>query len=382
VRTGTVQLGQICEFVYGESLKEEKRRPGKIPVYGSNGVVGWHEHAITSGPTIVIGRKGSIGEVNWSNGPCFPIDTTYYVERTKKPCDLRWLFFILQKLDLPRLNKSAAVPGLNRDDAYEQLIPFPDLYEQQRISAQLDQTDRLRRMRRYARELSDTLLPSIFLELFGDPRTNPNGYPVHELGEYILFLTSGSRGWAQHYSQKGARFIRSLDVQMNEISNTGAVYVIPPANAEARRTQVQTGDVLLTITGSRIGRVAPVMPYIGEAYVSQHVAIIRINNELLPEYLSMFLSHELGGQLQIAKVQYGQTKPGLNLDQIREFKAPIPILSDQLRFRRILHKYEQLKLLHLEAQRQAEQLFQTLLHQSFTGELTPESQPLRATILA
>src|ERR1035441_9208139 len=105
----TVQLGEVCEFVYGAALKEENRHGGKVPVYGSNGVVGWHDKALTRGATIVIGRKGSIGEVHWSNGPCFPIDTTYYVQKTERPCDLRWLYYSLLKLDLTRLNKSAAV---------------------------------------------------------------------------------------------------------------------------------------------------------------------------------------------------------------------------------------------------------------------------------
>jgi type I restriction enzyme, S subunit len=143
VRTRTVQLGEVCEFVYGGSLEEQARRPGKVPVCGSNGVFGWHDRATTSGPTIVIGRKGSIGEANWSSDPCFPIDTTYYIDKTKTPCDLRWLYFTLLKLDLTRLNKSAAVPGLNRDVAYEQQIPFPSLRDQQRIAGQLEQADRV-----------------------------------------------------------------------------------------------------------------------------------------------------------------------------------------------------------------------------------------------
>jgi type I restriction enzyme S subunit len=148
-----------------------------------SGTSSGHDQAITSGRTIVIERKGSIGEVNWSNDPCFPVDTTYFIDKTKQPCDLRWLYFTLLKLDLTRLNKSSAVPGLNRNDAYEQRIPWPDLPEQKQIAAMLEQADRLRRTRRYALELSDTFLPTAFLDLFGDPEKNPREWPETELGE-------------------------------------------------------------------------------------------------------------------------------------------------------------------------------------------------------
>jgi hypothetical protein len=139
--------------------------------------------------------------------------------------------------------------------------------------AVLDQTDRLRRTRRYALELTDTFLPAAFIELFGDPTTNPLGLPVAELGDFLSFVTSGSRGWAEHYVPEGARFIRSLDMRMNNISDEDAVFVKPPNNAEADRTRVKPADVLLTITGSRIGRVAPVPERLNGAFISRHVAI-------------------------------------------------------------------------------------------------------------
>jgi type I restriction enzyme S subunit len=366
VKKQPIQLGEVCHFVYGEALKEENRRSGKVPVYGSNGVVGLHDKALTKGATIVIGRKGSIGEVNWSNGPCFPIDTTYYVEKTERPCNLRWLYYTLLKLDLTRLNKSAAVPGLNREDAYELYIPFPDVPEQKQIAELLDQTDELRRMRRYAFQLTDTFLPGAFLELFGDPTTNPLGLPIAELGDFLSFVTSGSRGWADYYAPVGARFIRSLDVRMNSISDEDAVFVKPPNNAEANRTRVTLGDVLLTITGSKIGRVAPVPERLKDAFISQHVAILRLKSGLLPEFLSMFLSLGSGGQRQIARLQYGQTKPGLNLDQIREIRVPVPPLNDQQKFLELLKRAKRLRAVQREALRQAEHLFQTLLDQAFS----------------
>ncbi|HEY5866645.1 MAG TPA: restriction endonuclease subunit S, partial [Candidatus Tectomicrobia bacterium] len=86
-----VVLGEVCEFKYGKSLPESKRVVGKVAVYGSNGIIGQHNEAITDGLTIVVGRKGSFGEVNLSYDSCWPIDTTYYIDRTATNADLRWL---------------------------------------------------------------------------------------------------------------------------------------------------------------------------------------------------------------------------------------------------------------------------------------------------
>ncbi|HQN44930.1 MAG TPA: restriction endonuclease subunit S, partial [Anaerolineaceae bacterium] len=185
-----VQLGEVCDLIYGDGLKEQARQGGAVPVYGSNGVVGYHNKALTTGETIVIGRKGSIGEVHICRVPCWPIDTTYYIENTKIPCDFTWLYYILIALDLTRFNKSAAVPGLNRDDAYEQFIPLPPLDEQRRIAAILQRADRIRRLRRLSRQLSDTFLQSVFLQMFGDPATNPRKLPVVEIQDVTQSLDS------------------------------------------------------------------------------------------------------------------------------------------------------------------------------------------------
>lgn len=88
-------LGTFCEFKYGRSLAAKNRKGGKFPVYGSNGIVGLHDAPLTSGPTIIIGRKGSAGALQYSEKPCFPIDTTYYIDDTCTEADLKWLFFML-----------------------------------------------------------------------------------------------------------------------------------------------------------------------------------------------------------------------------------------------------------------------------------------------
>ncbi len=266
------------------------------------------------------------------------------------------------------MGRGATFAEINKELIESVQIPYCDLSEQRRVAGELEQAERLVRTRRYALELTDTVLPAAFLEVFGDPTTNPLGLPVAELGDYLSFVTSGSRGWAEYYSPIGTRFIRSLDVRMNYIAHEDAVFVEPPDGAEADRTRVKPGDVLLTITGSRIGRVAPVPDRLNGAFISQHVAILRLKPGMLPEFLSMFLSLRPGGQRQIARAQYGQTKPGLNLDQIREIRVPVPDIRHQQRFLELTKRVERLSIVQGEALRQAEHLFASLLDRAFSSQ--------------
>jgi len=154
------RLGEILGLKYGKALKQENRREGNVPVYGSSGVVGYHDVHLVNGPGIVIGRKGNVGSVYWSEKSFYPIDTAYFVS-SEMP--LRFLFYDLQTKNF--LNNDAAVPGLNRNQAYslETVIPpedillqfccFADDFEQQAAVLRVQNTT-LRRTR-------DMLLPRL-----------------------------------------------------------------------------------------------------------------------------------------------------------------------------------------------------------------------------
>jgi len=154
------RLGEILELNYGKALKKEDRREGNVPVYGSSGVVGHHDLPLVNGPGIVVGRKGNVGSVYWSEESFFPIDTAYFVT-SKMP--LRFLFYDLQTKNF--LDNDAAVPGLNRNQAYSletvkppedimtRFCQFADDFEQQATALRLQNTT-LRRTR-------DLLLPRL-----------------------------------------------------------------------------------------------------------------------------------------------------------------------------------------------------------------------------
>ena len=133
------QFGEIYELAYGKSLtKAARNTDGDFPVYGSNGIVGHHDTFLVEGPILVVGRKGAAGAVSFSSKPCWPIDTTYYV-RDSEHIDIRFSFYLLTSLRLDQFDRSTAIPGLNRDDAYDLVVDLPPLSEQRCIVAKIEE---------------------------------------------------------------------------------------------------------------------------------------------------------------------------------------------------------------------------------------------------
>lgn len=121
---GIETLKDVLELSYGKSLPKTKRTPGPVPVYGSGGVTGSHKEPMVEGPGIVVGRKGTVGSLYWEERDFFPIDTVFFVS-PKSQIGLNYLWQLLHTLGLHNMNTDAAVPGLNRDNAYQLKISDP-----------------------------------------------------------------------------------------------------------------------------------------------------------------------------------------------------------------------------------------------------------------
>ncbi len=365
------QLSDVVDFLdhLRRPITAKDREKGIYPYYGANGKQGTIDNYLFDEPLILLAEDGGyfghpdrtiaykVEGKTWVNNHA-------HVLKPKNSIDINFLLRVLERYDVTPLIKGATREKLSKSDASRIIIPLPPLHIQRHIARVLDQADQLRKQAQQMETELNALAQAVFLEMFGTVKN------IVPLSKYIDFITSGSRGWAEHYAEKGARFIRSFDVQMNKLNKDDSVYVNPPDGAEAIRTRVHQNDVLLTITGSRIGRVCWI-ENIDEAYVSQHVAILRLNKKILPEFLSYYLSLEGLGQLQIAKAQYGQTKPGLKLSQIKEFTIPEVSLNEQQKFVAFLRK-----ILFLEQQsktkfQELDSLFHSLVQKAFKGELIP-----------
>ncbi|WP_395599384.1 restriction endonuclease subunit S [Pseudomonas sp. A1437] len=191
------------------------------------------------------------------------------------------------------------------------------------------------------------------------------------LGDLSVLITSGSRGWNEYYSDSGSTFIRSQDIKTDKLKFDNRAFVRLPKSAEGIRTRVELGDLLITITGANVAKAAIVEDSLDDAYVSQHVALIRLANRSFGVFIHKWLTNSHGGRALLLENSYG-AKPGLNLNNIRDLPVPVPPISEQHRIvakvDQLMAICDQLKTRLTQARQLNEQLANTLVERALADD--------------
>ena len=213
-------------------------------------------------------------------------------------------------------------------------IPLYSLQEQISIADKFDRISKILVLRQRQLEQLDLLAKSRFIEMFGDPKSNPKNFAIKSLSDCISFLTSGSRGWAKYCADDGNEwFITIKNVKDCHISTDNVQAIKAPDNSEAKRTKVKEGDLLISITAD-LGRTGVVTREIAEhgAYINQHLTCIRLNKAILnPLYVAHFMESPVGREQFMSKNQ-SAVKAGLNFNAINSLQLLVPPLSLQNQF--------------------------------------------------
>lgn len=271
--------------------------------------------------------------------------------------------------------------------SFEQIGDFdllvPPIAEQIRIVAKLEElfseldkgVENLRTAQQQLKVYRQALLKHAFEgKLTG--ATESSTWKTLPLGSLLDFLTSGSRGWAQYYADEGDIFIRAQNIKHDRLDLSEIAFVSLPERAEGLRTRVRKGDLLITITGANVTKSALVETDLGAAYVSQHVALCRPTEVVLPKYLYWFVIAETAGRKQLNDMAYGAGKPGLNLENIRSVVVPLPELQHQAKVVELIEDklsvIDQLETTITTSLQQAEALRQSILKKAFSGQLVPQ----------
>lgn len=250
-------------------------------------------------------------------------------------------------------------------------IPIPIISEQERIVSKIEELfsklDASVAELQTAKEKLKVYRQAVLKEAFVTFKVKK---PIREVTSIV---TSGSRGWAKYYSSGGAKFIRignlthdSIRINFNEMQ-----YVALPDNAEGTRTKLNPNDVLVSITAD-LGSIGLVPETIGDAYINQHVALVRFVNPEQSEFMAWYLRSDWG-QKDLLKNKRGAGKLGLGLDDIRD--TMVPVVSDEQAKTIVSGISARLSVCDSIQQtidislQQAEALRQSILKQTFEGRL-------------
>ena len=253
-----IPLSEFIDFAYGKSLPARQRKKGRFPVYGSAGVVDFHETPLIKGPGVIIGRKGTIGAVHWSQEDFFPIDTTFYVV-LKGRIRLQYAYYLLKTLPLQKMNTDAAVPGLNRNNALRLMVSIPSFSQQDHIASIVSTYDDLIENNQRRIQLLEQSAQLLYKEWFVHLRFPghehvtitdgvPEGWVKKPLGE-IADITMGQSPKSIYYNEDG----NGLPFHQG-VTNFGIRFPARQKYCTVQNRLAETGDILFSVRAP-VGRI-------------------------------------------------------------------------------------------------------------------------------
>ena len=161
-------VGEYCPFIYGKALPQSKRISGNIPVYGSNGIVDFHNSSCVNTAGVIIGRKGSVGAIHLSKKPFWVIDTAFYIVNDDLE-ELKFTYYLLKTLGLSEMNSDSAVPGLNKENAHSLKIKIPkDKFHRCEIGKRLSIFDQKIQLNTQINQTLEQIAQALFKSWFVD----------------------------------------------------------------------------------------------------------------------------------------------------------------------------------------------------------------------
>lgn len=323
-----LQLKHVARFGYGEALPTDEVQSGLFSVFGSNGPYGTLGRANTLGPVIVIGRKGSYGKVNWSDEPCFASDTTFYVDASTTRHDLRWLYWLLQTLRLDEGSDEAAVPGLNREEAYARRVPLPSPTAQTTIARFLDfETHKLDSLLAAKQRVLDLLaekrkaIISTAVTRGLDPQVELRDSGVPWLGEIPAHWEVVPFRW---FFRVGSGDFIATDEVAAEPDAARATPVIGGNGVAGFTAAANTSDAASIVVGRVGAQCGNVHVVTGLAWVTDNALLLRDIREYKVEYLAHVLRHR-----DLNSIANKTAQPLITGSMVTELRGPLPPLDEQ-----------------------------------------------------
>ncbi|MGE6125598.1 restriction endonuclease subunit S [Aeromonas rivipollensis] len=381
-----IRVGDILELKYGKALPEKIRDGSGYPVYGSNGIVGFHSDCLVKSQGIIIGRKGSYGVVNLSNTAFSPIDTTYYIDDLSG-LPIKFWFYLFSYLPLKELNRSTAIPGLNREDAYAQNLGLPPLAEQKEIADRLDKilakVEATQTHLARIPEIINNFCQSVLSSAVSGKLTVDWREKNKHLHWETLSLETIAKIIDPHPSHRtpkevdgGIPYVGIGDIKSDgqvDFENARKVSKEVLFDHQNRYT-IKEGDFIFGKIGT-LGN-ATILPIDKEYTLSANVILIQpISDKVIAAYIKHYLTSP-AAMNDISQQSNSTSQAAFGIKKMRAFQAIMPSLEEQTE---IVRRVEQLFAYADTIEQQAkaakarvDKLTQAILAKAFRGELTAD----------
>ena len=388
----TYRLGDICTLNYGKALTATNRVAGDIPVYSSAGITGSHNVALVQSKGIIVGRKGSVGTVYYSDKPFYCIDTAYYILPNDEKYDFKWLYYRLKSLHLDKLNEDSAVPGLNRETAYAQEFPLPPLEEQQRIAGILgaidDKIENNRRINTNLELQAQALYKQWFVDFEfpneeGKPYKSsggkmvdselgqiPEGWSVGNIGGYCK-IRSGYAFKSSWWTDRGVKVIKIKNITENGVLDMSECSYVDIKHCDkASDFNGHAGDLIIAMTGATLGKVCIIPYHTTDYYINQRVGKFFLGDNPINKlpFIHCILRDE-NVMSEIINKGQGSAQPNISASDVETIKIVMP--SDYImdKFNLLLQSNYALWLKNMAEVNSFATLRDTLLPKLMNGEI-------------
>jgi type I restriction enzyme S subunit len=274
--------------------------------------------------------------------------------------------------DMVKKATGASYPAVSDRIIFESPIPLPPLLLQRRIAEVLDKAEALRAKRRAALAQLDSLTQSLFLDLFGDPATNPKGWPLKPVGSLASKFSDGPFGSnlkSEHYTEIGVRVIRLQNIGVGEFVDDDAAYISEPHFAKLKKHDCRPGDVLVGTMGDPNLRACIQPDWLPVALNKADCVQLRPDEGIANAIFVCALLNQPATERMAHDLMQGQTRVRISMGRLRGLEVPLPPLDLQREFARRITAVEKLKTAQRAALAELDALFASLQHRAFRGEL-------------
>lgn len=388
-------LSDACEFVLDGTHGSPSRTPAGIPVLSAQNVVdggldmntqrftsqeefdAFHRRLAVRPGDVLLTIVGTIGRAAIVSADMpFVLQRSVAVLRPRPHVSSRYLYHAITQPDyrsqLARATNQSSQAGVYLGKLNRTIVPLPPLPEQKRIATVLDKADAIRRKRQESIRLADDFLRSAFLDMFGDPVTNPKGWPMCVLSEIADIASGVTKGRKLDGCETvSIPYMRVANVQDGEImlDDVANITVLPE---DVNRYALQPGDILLTEGGDpdKLGRGAVWHGEISPCIHQNHIFRVRVAADAgTPEFVSAMLGSALGKRYFFRCAKQTTGIASINMTQLKQCPVLLPPLARQQDYTALCRRIRQAVLRYESAASDATMLFQSLSHRAFAGEL-------------